>query len=387
MLRAFHRPELVGLWEKYSKTPFAPLGLAKQLGKDCPDEDRRFLSALLALAPQVQSKFGIDHPLLCDRLALEQATAKDLSLWKRRLWPAGAHLADFCCGMGGDSFWIPQEVSVTGIDLDPRRLAMYRTNTGLMGCERASRQENALTARGDWDFFQIDPARRSKLEANQRKTEAMTPSWPEIAQILPHYQGAAIKLSPGFPLEELPADADITYLGNRTDCRETLVTCGSLRGPEPLVRAVCLPWELEFSASRKLLENHIPTLAPLGKYLFEPNPVLVRSHLFVEWAKPLDLWQIDAQIAYLSGDHPPPASPWCTCFQVLDSCDLGRDRVRQMLKKFDIQPMSLKKRGVEVDPAAELKALGVHTGNPGILFYTRIQDRKVAILTQSYEKQ
>jgi len=381
MLAAYARPELAGLWTKYSKAPLDPLAFSKQLPADCSDGLRRFLSSWLSLAPQICAKFGVDFPLLCDRLALEQSTAKDLSLWKRHLWPTGVKLADFCCGMGGDTFFLPQEISVTGVDLDPRRLAMYQTNTRALGCERPTLCADVLQAKGKWDFFQIDPARRSKLEANQRKTEAMTPSWLEIAQLLPRFEGAAIKLAPGFPLEELPSSASITYLGNRTDCRETLVTCGALADPEPMVRAICLPGNLEIMAPRAILASHTPQEQDLGRFLVEPNPVLVRSHLFIEWAKPLGLWQIDAQIAYLSGDVQPPESPWCSSYQVLDWCELGRDRVRQMLKKAGIRPMTLKKRGVEVEPAAELKALSVHQGQPGILFYTRLRNQKVAILT------
>ena len=365
---------------KYKKGAPDPLRLAMELRDRYTQEERHWIGEWITLFPKIQEKFGIATPLLCDRLALEQSTAKDLSVWKTRLWPTGAKLLDLCCGMGGDSFFLPASLEVTGVDRDAMRLAMFRENTLRTGTSRAAICADALDPPLRADFFQMDPARRASQGDNQRHVEDISPSWGEILKILPQYSGALLKLAPGFPLSLIPAQASITYLGSHVDCRECLVSFGSLGAKTPEIRAVSLDDQVEFSAPREDVREDIIPTGPLGRYLFEPSPVMVRSHLFPLLAKQYGLWQIDPRIAYLTGDTLPD-SPWLTAYTVLGQCPLGQERVRQMLKNAGIKPITLKKRGVEVEPAQELKSLRVKTGTPGILFYTRIQDQKTAILT------
>ena len=75
-------------------------------------------------------------------------TAQDIGRWKAKLWPCGndatsdatenatgadAEVHDLCCGMGGDSFYLPAGLKVTGVDLDKNRLAMYSHNMQAFG--------------------------------------------------------------------------------------------------------------------------------------------------------------------------------------------------------------------------------------------------------------
>ena len=376
----FHLDEVQGFLGKCSKELPDPLKLSRLLAK-WPSEERRWITEWATLLPRISTKFGLETPLLCDRLALEQATARDISTWKSKLWPRGAKVLDLCCGMGGDSMFLSAEVDVFGVDLDPMRLAMFQANTALAGKPRQAVLGNALAPPVKGDFMQIDPARRSDLQGNQRRTADLQPSWSEITGILPSFSGAAIKLPPGFPLESIPPHFSIVYLGSRHDCRECLVTHGSLTGTEPMVTAVNLPSEEVFSAPRQAVEMfRLPVKAP-GKFLLEPHAPVLRSHLFPILAAPHGLWSMDEQIAYLSGDLVPVHNNWFTAFPILDHCPLGHERVRQMLKTHGIQPITLKKRGVEVDPTSELRSLQGLGSRPGILFYTRVQNEKTAILT------
>jgi SAM-dependent methyltransferase len=367
-------------------TPVDPLKLSSKLAKSFDADERRWILEWAGLQTKIFEKFPGTTPLLCDRLALEQATGIEIGSWKSRIWPAGSKVLDLCCGMGGDSFYLPPGIEVTGIDLDPMRICMYEENTARLGTPRKAILANALAPTIRADFFQIDPARRADLQGNQRRIPDLTPNWKEIESIMPHYSGGAVKLPPGFPLDQLPSTASITYLGSFQDCRECLVSVGSLASKDPKVRAVLVPGGQCFDADRSEVESFRLQTSSLGKYLFEPCATLVRSHLFPIYANPRGLWQIDDQIAYLSGNTPLPADPWLTGYEVLDFCPLGFDRVRAMLKFFGIKPIALKKRGVEVDPVAELKRLGSFGDRPGIIFYTRAQNQKIAVLTCNPEK-
>src|SRR5574344_373095 len=105
------------------------LKVSEILSKSYTIEERKSIMDYMLLVSKIQKKFETQTLLLCDTLALEQSTAKDIGAWKQSLWPKEGRVNDLCCGMGGDSFFIPQSLSVTGVDLDPLRLEMYRYNT------------------------------------------------------------------------------------------------------------------------------------------------------------------------------------------------------------------------------------------------------------------
>ncbi len=379
MQKLFQSAHVQELWTEYSKGGFDALRLQQRIGKEYSPQDRLRISEWLTLAPKVEQKFQAG-PLLCDRLAYEQSTGKSLAFWKTTLWPSGCSLADLCCGMGGDSLFLPSTIHVIGVDLDPFRIAMFKENTQRLGNSRFAVLNNALLHSVQCDFFQIDPARRSRMGQNQRKMDEIQPSWQEIQQMSSFYAGGLIKLPPAFPLSLLPSNVEILYIGEYDDCKECLVLQGKLAQIPGRIRAVVLPG-MEFSAMRSDVESFALPVLPTGKYLIEPNPVLVRSHLFPLWAKEHGFWQIDSQIAYLSGDSLPKASPWFHAYEIIDSCPLGTQRVRSLLKKHGFEPMTLKKRGVEVDVEAELRMLRKEKGKASTLVYTRISGIKTAILT------
>ena len=131
---------------------------------------------------------------------------------------------------------------------------------------------------------------------------------------------------------------------------------------------------------RASLYQDLP-IAPLSDYIIEPAPLLVRSHLFVQIAEKNNLFPFSQGIAYLSGSTPLEEKGFAN-FKVLETCPITTSTVRQMLKKYSIGQLTLKKRGVEVIPENEIKRLAPKGKNEGTLFYTRLAGEKVAILTK-----
>lgn len=365
--------------------------------------------------------------LLCDKLALEQSTAQDIGRWKSNLWPSGAEAAgktvhDLCCGMGGDSFFLPSELNVVGVDLDENRLAMYRYNYSIMRGTGAGKvlQADARTVNSGAataDYFTIDPARRAIDGENQRNLRNLTPTFAEVVEISKHYKGGMAKLPPGYPTEEIPADSEVIYIGSHSDCRECLVLFGELAKNPGKVRAVMVgkngemvkmagdaaaEWQgtlAEIQArSNKNAEKDLPgcersfrnatsdsdlPVGDLAKYLSEPTALLIRSHLFgsVAQAASPDAHLISEGIAYVTSDSP-LSSPAFTSYEVIDHSEISSSAVRAMLKKHVIGKLTLKLRGVKLDPDAEIKRLKARGKNEAILFYTRAAGEKIAILAK-----
>lgn len=398
------------------------------------NEERAAIMDYMALVPKFREKFCSSKSannetargmfLLCDKLALEQSTAQDIGRWKANLWPCEGAVHDLCCGMGGDSFYLPAGLKVTGVDLDENRLAMYRHNmqefakdAGTICADvREVARENGAGNGMCADYFTIDPARRAIEGENQRDLKNLTPTLEEVIEISRHYKGGMAKLPPGYPPAEIPDGTEILYLGGHSDCRECLVLFGALAKNPDTVRAVIIDkagnteaeWSRKRDRSLETLDDDLQEkldrndslegkdrtyrtatsrsdlpLGKIGKFIAEPAPVLIRSRLFSDaaLAHDPDAHLISEGIAYVSSDKPLPA-PGFSCYEVLAHTEIATGAVRSMLKEHDIGKITLKLRGVKLDPDAEAKRLKPKGKNSAILFYTRARGEKIAILTR-----
>lgn len=401
------------------------------------NEDRAAIMDYMALVPKFREKFCSSKNngttrgvfLLCDKLALEQSTAQDIGRWKAALWPSEGSVNDLCCGMGGDSFFLPAGLKVTGVDLDENRLAMYRHNLKAFGKDASTKcadvrevaSENdikmpASAGMTKTDYFTIDPARRAIEGENQRDLRNLTPTLEEVVEISKHYKGGMAKLPPGYPPAEIPDNTEILYLGGHGDCRECLVLFGELAKHPDTVRAVIVDkngdtvaeWSRRRDRSLETLDDDLQEkldrndslegkdrtyrtatsrsdlpLGEIGKYIAEPAPALIRSRLFSDAALAHDpsAHLISEGIAYVSSDKMLPA-PAFASYEILAHAEIATGAVRNMLKEHDIGKITLKLRGVKLDPDAETKRLKPKGKNSAILFYTRFRGEKIAILTR-----
>ena len=389
------------------------------------NEDRAVIMDYMALVPKFREKFFARESvknetasgmfLLCDKLALEQSTAQDIGRWKAGLWPDGGTVHDLCCGMGGDSFFLPTGLKITGVDLDENRLAMYRHNVAVFGKDAETICADVRSLNGA-DYFTIDPARRALEGENQRDLRNLTPTLEEVVEISRHYKGGMAKLPPGYPPAEIPDGTEILYLGGHSDCRESLVLFGELAKNPDTVRAVIVgkagetlaEWTRRRDRSLETLDDDLQEkldrndslegkdrtyrtatsrselpLGEIGKYIAEPAPVLIRSHLFnaAALAHDPEAHLISEGIAYVTGGTPLPA-PGFASYEVLAHTEIATGAVRNMLKEHDTGKITLKLRGVKLDPDAEIKRLKPKGKSEAILFYTRAQGEKTAILAR-----
>lgn len=377
-------PELFRFVDEAIRQNTDHLKLSELLAKSPFAEIRGKVLDYIALVPKYRKKFQTEAFLACDRLALEQSTAKDIGTYKAKRFPKTGSIDDLCCGMGGDSFFLPKETEVRGYDLSPERVAMYRFNTRAMGFERKAKIADVRSIENRSEYFTIDSARREKLGDSQRNFSELTPTFSEILEIAELYRGGIAKLPPGYPTKEFPADVETAYLGSRNDCRECLVLFGEMMRHPGKVRAVTIDasgeaheWLSDFSLSE------MPELStgPLREFIAEPIPVLVRSHLFSEIALKTSPTAslLSPGIAYVTSSEPLDRSAF-HIYRVLGCVPLSTGKVKALLKANNIGKLTLKKRGVEIVPEAEIKRLSPKGSGEGILFYTRINGEKTAIL-------
>ena len=203
--------------ELATKKKLDALQISTHLAKEFSNEERAAIMDYMALVPKFRDKFFVENSgksakntqaafLLCDKLALEQSTAQDIGRWKSTLWErarqanrngnsensknAAPIVHDLCCGMGGDSFYLPKDFLTIGVDLDENRLEMYRYNNKVMRdsddhtiladvreIAKQNDSESVTLALPKADYFTIDPARRAIEGENQRDLRNLTPTF------------------------------------------------------------------------------------------------------------------------------------------------------------------------------------------------------------------
>lgn len=117
----------------------------------------------------------------------------------------------------------------------------------------------------------------------------------------------------------------------------------------------------------------------LGAFLHEPDGAVIRARLIGEVARSLDAGMLDEHIAYLTSDAA-LTSPFVQSFRVRETLPANPKAISAALKAHGIGRLEIKKRGVDVDPAAFRKKLTLRGDQEATLILARIGDQRRAIL-------
>lgn len=301
---------------------------------------RRRAAAKLAELPQTSQWLFTDE-------ALQQASAAPVARHRARRIAAAvpdAAVHDVTCSIGTELAAL-REVSdrVLGSDLDPVRLAMARHNLREVQVVRA----DALTPVSRDTVVLADPGRRG----GGRRRFDPADYQPALDRLLQVYskRDIAVKVAPGI---------DFSQLGRLGFHGEVEVT--SWRGS---VREACLwsPGLAEAGVRRRAVildrDEQITDVAPddcdvrpAGRWIIDPDGAVVRSGLVRQYAARHGLWQLDPDIAYLSGDELPDG---VRGFEVLEDLPYSEKRLRQALAARDCGALEILVRGVrdaQADP-------------------------------------
>ena len=304
----------------------------------------------------------------------------ELSQYKASRLPEGiSSIADLCCGLGGDSLYLPKSIKVMGVDQSLAVLMAYRHNvTRMRPCFGVLGDVGSSPVRADVAF--LDPSRRAVGRSDRWQDEDLSPGWNAIEKLISRYKNMAIKLGPGINLPPFLQEYETEYLGLRDECLEALVWTGNLGRPG-WVKAVELP-EGEFIEAPKVdIPDTFGRVDAPGAYLFEPVKSVVRSHLFGVLAARHGLWQIDPRIAYLSGNDP-VVSPLLKGYRLLREFPYDLKILKEFLRKEQVGRLEIKKRGVNLIPEEFRAGLRLSGPNSGTLIFTKVMEKKTVFWGQ-----
>jgi hypothetical protein len=173
---------------------------------------------------------------------------------------------------------------------------------------------------------------------------------PDLDEVLEVYRGrpAVVKCAPGIDFDAvrgLGFEGEIEVSSYGGSVREACLWSAALAEPGVRRRASVLD-------RGEVLTDADPDecgVGAPGRWIVDPDGAVVRAGLVRQYATRHGLWQLDPDIAYLTGDRVPDG---VRGFEILEQAPLREKALRQVLGGHDCGPLEILVRGVDVDPDA-----------------------------------
>ncbi|VFA81196.1 Uncharacterised protein [Gordonia paraffinivorans] len=316
--------------------------------------------------------------------ALQQATASAVSAHRAAEIAArfdGAVVHDVTCSIGAELRELVRVSGIRGVigsDIDRVRLAMARHNVPGATLLVA----DALTPTSTADVLLADPARRSDA-GRVFRLDQLTPP---LLELLTTYAGRVliVKCAPGLDHQLLRNrhgfDGEVQLTSLDGGVREACLWSGP--GIEPGRRATVLRTRPDGSVSTFEItdreDDDVPAGEP-GEWIVDPDGAVVRAGLVRHYAHRFGLWQLDPQIAYLTGDSVPEGARG---FRVIEQTGTSEKVLRKTLAAHDAGSLEILVRGLDVDPDYLRKKLKTKGSRPLSLVLTRLGRKGVAFICE-----
>ncbi len=321
-----------------------------------------------------------------DRVGLEQSTSEPVARHKARRFHGSVW--DYCCGMGGDTVMLADHCDVISVDRDPSACLCMRYNAEAYGVA-----DRAIALCADVESLEdrsgllhIDPDRRpagrtgeaGRIRSGRRRSlrlEAGSPGLELLSRLTEDFRGGAIKASPAANFGGKFPAAEIELVSLEGECKEATIWFGELADPG-IWRATALP------AGETLAGDPLAAVVPvssLGRFIFDPNPALVRAGLIDLFASRSGLTRLDDEEEYLTADHP-LHSPFVRPFEVLATLSNNDREIRGYFRGSEVGPLEIKCRRIPVDAEALRRRLPLTGDESAVLIFARISGRARALV-------
>lgn len=341
-------------------------------------------------------KFGPDAGrMFFTQAGLEQASRLPVAdLHARRFVTAGTHrVADLGCALGAESLaFLRAGLAVRAVEIDPLTAEFARRNLETLQPDPTSRTHEVLlgdateVGPGDADGVFLDPARRTSGHRDTRRLTSASDYSPSLDFAFSAARAAeagGVKLGPGFDRELIPDDAEAQWVSVDGQLVEMGLWFGAA-AREGIRRAALVMRAADGFTPHELVAPQDADDAPvreLGEYLIEPDSSVIRARLIGMVADSLEAGMIHSSIAYLTADRATP-TPFAQTFRIIEELP-GREKdLKKALAARGIGTLEIKKRGVDIDPAALRKRLRLSGPESATLILSRTASRHVALLAE-----
>lgn len=353
------------------------LDVQKQLRSRFPAELVRGACAIDELRHRASAKFSRADHMWFDRAGLEQSTAEAVARHKARRFQGCVW--DLCSGIGGDAIALGERGEVIAVDIDPVRARCAEWNAEAYSVADRITVQVGDVASQPWQgrLVHVDPDRRSRPGARARRIEEYAPGLETLRQLMTGAAGGAIKVSPAANFHHHFPGCEIELVSLHRECKEATVWFGSLAG-EQHRRATVLPAGVSLTGDG---EPSKVESSGLQRYLFDPDPAVVRAGLVNRLAAELGLCRLDEADEYLTSDTA-AASPFLQRYAVEETSSVDEKRLRRWLQGHRIGRLEIKSRRLAVNHDALRRRLRLKGDREGTLVLTRVAGARTAVLCQ-----
>jgi SAM-dependent methyltransferase len=337
-----------------------------------------------ALRRKAVAKFGTDAAaMFFTRTGLEQATRAVVAARRAsRLAASGATtVADLGCGIGADALAFARAgLNVVAIESDPLTAEVARANAAALGLANRITVSTMDAVDADLsivDAVFCDPARRTATGRRVFSQAGYRPPWDFISGLPGRVPRTVLKLAPGIDHAVLPESAEGQWVSVDGQLVEATAWCG------PLARTPRRASVLRGGAVHELTGSG-EALAPVQgvrRYLYDPDPAVVRAHLVAEFASTVDGVLADGTIAYVYCEQPAP-TPLARGYEIMQPLPVSVKPLRAALRGYGIGSLEILKRGSALDPQTLRRQLRLSGSRSATLVLTRVAGRQVALLCQ-----
>ena len=358
------------LFEQIEAFQGSELGMQAALRRQYSDELVRAAVSLHELRRKAVTKFTRAERRWLDRQGLEQSTAEAVSRYKAQRFEGPVW--DLCCGIGSDAVSLAAHCDVMAVDVNPAACLRTEWNAEAYDVSGRIRTQCAdvMQLDGLEGLVHIDPDRRAGSSGRVSRIEDYVPGLDFLRTLMPRCRGGAIKISPASNFGGKFPDTEIELISLHGECKEATVWFGSL-ARESLFRATVLP--AGESIAGHPLEVLVPVV-PLGAYLYDPDPAVVRSGLVDVLADRLGLGRLDAAEEYLTSDtlvH----SPFVQTFEVLSNLPNNDRDLKAWLRSSGIGSLEIKCRHIPIQADQMRRKLPLNGTNPGVIVFARLNGK------------
>ena len=359
---------------------------ATRLRQQFSAENTHALLETALLRQKAAAKFSRADQMFFTRHGLEMSSAETISAYRaRRYAQLGVrHVADLCCGIGGDAIGLSGIAHVSGYDIDPLHAAMARHNTAAYGhgqqftgiaADVTTLEPSAIDA----VFF--DPGRRDERGKRIHSVRRYRPPLDLIDNWQTTTPHIGVKISPGVDYGELPDSAETEFISVDGDLREAVLWFGGLHSG--VARRATLLTTTAHTIDSVVTLSAQPgahcTVTPPQAFLVEPDSAVIRAHLVETLAVRLGATQIDSTIAYLTTNMP-VATPFARTFSIDAWFPFQLKRLRHYLREHNIGQVTIKKRCSPLDVDVLQRRLRLQGDEERILFLTQADGNPVVII-------
>jgi hypothetical protein len=316
------------------------------------------------------------------RSGLEQSTRAVVAARRAdRLAAAGVRtLADLGCGIGADMIAaVRAGIRVHAVEADPLTAAVAAANLAALGLAGEATVECGRAEAADLsavDAVFCDPSRRHPGTGRRTFDPAgCSPPWDFVAALPGRVRQTVLKLAPGLDHARIPAGAEAQWVSVGGDLVEAALWCGPLA--EVPRRATLLPAGAALTGP-----GDAPApVGPVRRFLFDPDPAVVRAYLLAELAGTLAGNLADPRIGYLYADRA-RRTPYARCLEVREVLPFSLKRLRAALRAAGVGRVEILKRGSALVPERLRRDLRLSGGAAATVVLTRVAGAPTALLCQ-----